>query len=148
MVSTRKRTTAVLLTTLATLLSPLAFVAPAAAAGGPYCGDGGYTKRWLWEQAGGNNIGQACYWDSGNRLNVDDQERDDHSLVLQLRNPRNGRAWNYGNHGGADGAGYTTTVTQFADNIVVEGRLCLGEWSETNPRVLERTCRPWSSVRL
>ncbi|MFC7614296.1 hypothetical protein ACFQV2_12910 [Actinokineospora soli] len=68
--------------------------------------------------------------------------------MLQLRNPNTGRTWNYWNHGGAEGSGYTTTVTQFADNIIVEGRLCLGEWSESNPQILYRTCRAWSNVRL
>ncbi|MFD1147664.1 hypothetical protein [Saccharothrix hoggarensis] len=148
MTSTLRRSTTAVLIAVATLLSLLTITTPAVAAGGPYCGDGGYTKRWLWEKPGGNNIGQACYWDSGNRLNVDDQEKDDHSLVLQLRNPDNGRAWDYWNFGGAEGSGYTTSVTQFADNVIVEGRLCLGEWSQTNPRILYGTCRAWSNVRL
>ncbi|SDH87863.1 hypothetical protein SAMN05192558_103521 [Actinokineospora alba] len=146
--STGKRLTTAALLAVATTLGSVLFAAPASATGGPYCGDGGYTKRWLWERPGGNNIGQACYWDSGNRINVDDQEADDHSLVLRLRNPRTGVSWTYWNTTGASGPGQTGTVTQFPDNIIVEGQLCLGEWSETNPRVLERTCRAWSSVRL
>jgi hypothetical protein len=112
------------------------------------CADGNYEKRWLWEQAGGNNIGQACYWDSGNHLNVDDQEKDGHSLVLHLYNPNNGRSWTYWDNSGADGTGKVGQVTEFQDNIVLQGRLCLGEWSASNPKVLWTTCRAYSNVRL
>ncbi|MET9225937.1 hypothetical protein [Lentzea sp. NPDC003310] len=145
--SALKRSVAAVAVTVAGLGSVLV-ASPASAASGPVCANGGYEKRWLWEQAGGNNIGQACYWDSGNHLNIDDQEQDGHSLVLHLRNPSNGRSWTYWDSSGADGPGSVTTVTQFADNVVLEGRLCKGEWSSTNPQVLWNTCRAFSNVRL
>ncbi|MFE9749392.1 hypothetical protein ACFYOT_31150 [Saccharothrix saharensis] len=143
-----KRLLAAPAVTGACLASVAVTASPAVAVDGPVCADGGFEKRWLWEQAGGNNIGQACYWDSGNRLNVDDQEEDGHSLVLDLYNPRNGRQKQYWDHGGAPGPGSVGTVTEFADNILLQGRLCKGEWSATNPVVLWDTCRGYQQVRL
>jgi len=87
---------------------------------------------WLWEQAGGNNIGTASYTDTGNVMQVNDQEVDDHSLLLFVHRPGVSSGYACWDHGGADGPGTTCTLTQYDENTLLEGYLCRGEWA-SNP---------------
>ncbi|WP_433163362.1 hypothetical protein [Kribbella sp. CA-247076] len=87
---------------------------------------------WLWERAGGNNIGTASYTDSGNVIKVDDQEVNDKSLLLFVHRPGVSNGYACWDHGGADGPGTTCNLSQYDENTLLEGYLCQGEWA-SNP---------------
>ena len=91
-------------------------------------------QDWLWENAAGNNIGVGAYDDANDVMKVNDQEADDHSLVLDV--------WKVGAEGGvhyrcwdsrtAAAEGWLSCPDAFSGsgwgpNVHLRGKLCVGE---------------------
>jgi hypothetical protein len=89
-------------------------------------------KRWVW-RAGGDRVGVASYVDSGDVMRVNDMERDDRSVLIDV--------WKKGRRGGThircwDHTGSETDGVYCSDmfdgsgwgrNAKLRGRLCKGE---------------------
>jgi hypothetical protein len=85
--------------------------------------------NWLWERAGGTDIGTASYTDTGNVIHVNDKIGNDKSLVLYIHRPGASSGVVCWDHSTAPTSGSTCTLTQYAENTLLEGYLCQGEWA-------------------
>jgi hypothetical protein len=107
---------------------------------------------WQWNKAAGDAIGQASYTDTNNVIHVNDQEVDDHSMVFLFRaNGGGGTIYGCWDHSGAGTGGQSCTMPQFAENALLEGTLCKGEWADNpaNRVILWGQCDPagWKNFR-
>jgi hypothetical protein len=91
-------------------------------------------QDWLWEQAGGNNIGVGAYDDANDVMKVNDQEADDHSLFLDVWKvgAESGVHYRCWDSRGASADGWLVCPDAFAGsgwgvNAQLRGKLCKGE---------------------
>lgn len=108
----------------------------------------------LWERSNGNNIAQGSYVDSGNRLYIDDQEKDGHSALAQMFNRNTGKGVVCWDFGGAEGPGGSCDIDKFVDrlggeNAPVKLRLCYGEGAkDPKDRVVLKCQSDWTNGRV